>query len=329
MKAAVYTRYGGLDALEIHDVPEPAPGRGEVLVAVRAAGVNPKDVLVRKGKFRAMTGRSFPQRLGYDWAGEVLAVGPGVTEAAPGDRLFGMVDSWKAGACAERVVAKLDECAPMPESLSFEEAASLPLSSQTALQALRDLGRVRPGAELLVNGASGGVGTLAVQIARALGARVTAVSSAANHELVRSLGADAVVDYRAADPLTSQNAYDVIFDVFGNRRWDQAKRALRAGGTYVTTVPSGRIVIDALRSLLGRRRARLVVVRSRRSDLLAIARMVGEGRLRPVVEKVFPLARIAEAHAHLETKRARGKVVLVPSAPDPDMIGKQSAKEGP
>lgn len=312
MKAAVTTRYGGLDALEIHDLPEPAPGRGEVLVAVRAAGVNPKDVLVRKGKFRTMTGRSFPQRLGYDWAGEVVAVGPGVTEAAPGDRLFGMVDGWKAGACSERVAAKLDACAPMPESLSFEEAASLPLSSQTALQALRDLGRVKPGAEVLVNGASGGVGTLAVQIARALGARVTAVSSAANHELVLSLGADAVVDYRAADPLASRNAYDVVFDVFGNRRWDQAKGALRRGGSYVSTVPSLRIVIDSLRSLLGPRRARLVVVRSRRNDLLAIARMVGEGRLRPVVEKVLPLALIAEAHAHLETKRARGKVVLVP-----------------
>ncbi len=312
MKSAVYTRFGGLDALEIHDVPEPAPGRGEVLVAVRAAGVNPKDVLVRKGKFRAMTGTRFPQRLGYDWAGEVVGVGPGVTEAAPGDRLFGMVDSWKAGACAERVVVKPGACAPVPESLSFEEAASLPLSSQTALQALRDLGRVRPGAEVLVNGASGGVGTLAVQIAKALGARVTAASSAANHELVRSLGADAVVDYRAVDPLAARDAFDVIFDVFGNRRWDQAKGALRAGGTYVTTVPSPRIVIDSLRSLLGRRRARLVVVRSRRSDLLAIARLVEEGRLRPVVEKVLPLARISEAHAHLETKRARGKVVLVP-----------------
>jgi NADPH:quinone reductase-like Zn-dependent oxidoreductase len=210
------------------------------------------------------------------------------------------------------VVARLDECAPMPESLSFEEAASLPLSSQTALQALRDLGRATPGSEVLVNGASGGVGTLAVQIARALGARVTAVSSAANHELVRALGADAVVDYRVVDPLAARDAYDVVFGVFGNRRWDRAQRALRAGGTYVTTVPSLRIVTDSLRSLLGRRRARLVVVRSRRSDLLAIARMVREGRLRPVVERVLPLARIAEAHAHLETKRARGKVVLIP-----------------
>jgi NADPH:quinone reductase-like Zn-dependent oxidoreductase len=309
VKAALYDRYGPPEVLSVREVPDPVPARGQLLVRVRAAALNPKDVLVRKGKFRAVTGGRFPQRTGYDWAGELVSA-PGRSGRAAGQRLFGMVQSWKAGACAELLAAREDECAPMPEGLAFEEAAALPLASLTALQALRDVARARAGGTLLVNGASGGVGTLAVQLGKALGLRVTAVTSARNAELVRSLGADDVVDYAVSDPLGARAAYDTVFDVYGNRSFTEARASLRHGGMYVTTVPSRQIVLDSLRTLVGPARARLVVVRSRRKDLLEVGRLVAGGKLRPVVDRVLPLGEIAAGHAHLETRRARGKVVL-------------------
>lgn len=304
-------RFGPPEVLSLAEVPRPRPRRGEVLVRVHATGVNPKDCMVRKGKFRLFAGTRFPQSLGHDFAGEIAACGPGVDDPPPGTAVFGMRNGWRVGAYADHAIAEPDELAAMPGHLAWEQAAAVPLAAQTALQALRDLGGVKHGDRVLINGASGGVGTFAVQIARILGAHVTAVCSARNADLVRGLGADTIHDYAQSDPLTLVEAFDTWFDVFGNKSFPSARPALTRRGTYISTVPDGRSVGWHLATRLSPgRRGRLVVVRSRRRDLEALARWMEAGHLHPVIERTYPLAEAADAHALVETKRARGKVVL-------------------
>lgn len=313
MRAIEYDRYGGPEVLVVRDCPVPSPGPGEVLVKVEAAALNPKDLFVRAGKYALLSGRRFPKRLAYDWAGVAVRLGPGVTGVEEGEALFGMVQAFSAGAAADYVVAKTGELARRPEGLSAVEAAALPLAASTALQALRDLGAIgalgRP-ARVLVNGASGGVGLYAVQLGKALGAHITAVTSAKNGELVRRHGADVALDYATDDVGAAETPYDVFFDVFGNRSLAFARRALTSTGTYISTVPKARLAWDIARSLLGGPRARLVIVQSRTRDLEALAAFVRDGALRPVVDRVFALEDIHAAVGHLATKRARGKVIL-------------------
>lgn len=311
----MYDRYGRLDVLAFRDMPVPEARRNEILVRVRAAALNPKDSFVRKGRFRAVSGRSFPKRVGADFSGEVVAVGAGVPEASQleaGTRVFGMLQEWtyRRGTVAEYVAVAAQELGPMPASLSFEEAAALPLVSLTALQALRDVAGLRAGDALCIHGASGGVGTAAIQIGVTLGAVVTSISSATNLALCRSLGARESLDYATDDPFAATRSYRVILDAFGNLSLDRVKHALSEDGVYVTTVPSARIIADTLRTLVGRRRARLVIVRPRRADLATLAGDVEAGRLRPVVDRVVPFEEAIEGMRHLETKRARGKVVV-------------------
>lgn len=310
-RALVYDRYGGLDVLAWREVSAPAPGRGEVRIAVRAAALNPKDALVRRGKFRAISGRRFPKFVGVDLAGEVEAVGAGVALEV-GARVWGALEELRylRGTVAGHVVARAHEVAAMPAALGFEEAAAIPLAGLTALQALRDLGRVAPGDEVLIHGASGGVGTLAVQLARVAGARVTTTSSAANAAWLRALGAHLALDYRADRPWAGGGRYRMIFDAFGNLSFDEVRGALARDGTYVTTVPSRRILVDAARTALAAQRARLVVVRSRPADLDHLATLVMAGALRPVLDRIVPAEDAALGLAHLETKRARGKIVV-------------------
>jgi NADPH:quinone reductase-like Zn-dependent oxidoreductase len=310
MKAVEYDRYGGSDVLVVREVASPVPRADEVLIRVHAAALNPKDILVRKGRFRLLSGRGFPRRMGYDWAGTVEAIGSNVRGVRIGEHRYGMIERWSAGAFAELVAVRLDETALMPPSLGFEEAAALPLTSLTALQALRDVARVRAGQRLLINGASGGVGVVAIQIAKALGCHVTTTSSERNLALCRSLGADDALDYGRVDAFSGARQFDAIFDVFGNRRFAQARRALSDRGIYVTTVPAKGIALDTARTLVSRQRARLVVVHSRSLDLQLVSHFVQEGRLRPVIDRVMPMTEVAAANDYLATKRARGKIVL-------------------
>jgi NADPH:quinone reductase-like Zn-dependent oxidoreductase len=310
MQAVEYDRYGPASVLVVRDVPRPSPGRGELLVRVRAAALNPKDVIVRSGKFWFLAGRSFPKRVGFDWSGEIVEVGPGVSGAPVGAAYYGMLDGYQGGACAEYLVVRPADCAPKPPRLDHRDAASVPLAASTALQALRDVAHLEPGMRVLVNGASGGVGVFAIQIAKLLGAHVTSASSAANLELCRTLGADVALDYRAADPLAGAARFDVVFDVFGNRSLREARRALLPRGVFVKTVPRPRDLLDVALTRCSRPRARLVIVRPRTRDLQLIAGWLDQGKVVPVVEKTFPLDRIAEAEAHVETKHTRGKVVI-------------------
>lgn len=296
----------------MEEVPDPVPGRGEVRVRVHAAALNPKDVLVRKGKLRLFSGltrRRFPQASGYDLAGVVDAVGPGVRSVAPGDEIFAMIQRWRAGACAELALVPEDELAPKP-GVSMVEAAAVPLAGLTALQALRDLLRLRPAQEVVLNGASGGVGVFAVQIAKILGGRVVAVCSSRNVERMVALGADEVVPYDERPITALGRTVDAVFDVFGSAPYPEVKHLLGARGRYVTTIPAPAHAARDLATRFTARPARLVVVKSRRRDLSQLARWIDAGRLRPVVDRTWPLEDVADAHAYLETKRARGKVVL-------------------
>ncbi|MEN0064623.1 MAG: NAD(P)-dependent alcohol dehydrogenase [Myxococcota bacterium] len=306
MKASVYHRYGPADELEVRDVPVPSPRSGAVRVQVHAAGLNPKDVLIRKGRMRWMSRGPFPRVPGYDVAGVTLDPWEGQPEGMP---VYGMIQSQRGGACAEVAVLRPRELARMPRGLSFADAAGLPLAGLTALQALRDELDVRPGHHVLINGASGGVGTLAVQIARALGADVTAVCSGRNAELVRSLGANRVLDYTQTDP-RRERGLDQVFDVFGNLGWPAARRMLSPKGRFCTTIPRLSHVARGVLRRVGLHRAALVIVQSHTRDLEQLAAWIEAGTLRPVVDRVVSLDEASAGHRHLETRRAKGKVVV-------------------
>lgn len=311
MKVIEYDRYGGPEVIQLREHPAPQPARGEVLVRVHAAALNPKDALVRAGKFKKLAGPQFPKRMGYDLAGEVAALGPGVQGLSPGQPVFGMIQSWQAGAFAEFAVVPQFELAPAPAGLSLAEAAAIPLAALTALQALRDLAGVAPGSGVVIHGASGGVGTLAVQIAKALGAHVVALCGIDSADLVRSLGADEVHDYRQTAPAQLLGRYQAFFDVFGNQSYSAVKHLLSPRGTYVSTVPNARNLRDHLLTRLSPlRKARLVIVRSRRADLEILSAWIAEGRLKPVIAARFPLAETAAAHAMIQSKKTHGKIVL-------------------
>jgi NADPH:quinone reductase-like Zn-dependent oxidoreductase len=313
MRALVHHRFGPPDVLRLEERSSPRPGAREVRVKVEAAAFNPKDVLIRKGRFRWLSGSRFPMGTGYDVAGTVVALGARASGLALGTRVMGMLDGFRGGTCAEEVVLRDDQLAPVPDAISWIDAAALPLAASTALQALRDLAHVGPGTRVLLHGASGGVGVHAIQIAKALGAHVTTTSGVHNLARCAALGADVTLTYEdPAAPFAGGARFDAILDIYGNRTFRWARAGLGAKGVYVSTVPSPRILLDAATSTLGRGpQARLVVVRSRRADLATLAEMVVSGALRPQVDRVLELERAAEGHVYLETRRATGKVVVV------------------
>jgi NADPH:quinone reductase-like Zn-dependent oxidoreductase len=309
MRAMVIDQYGGPEMLHAATVPRPLPTRGQVLVRTRFVGVNPKDVVVRKGKFQVATGKKFPLIVGHDIAGEVVEAGLGA-DLAEGDLVYGMINDLAGRAYAEYAAVDCRQLAKAPSSVELGVAAAVPLAAQTALQALRNQARVEPGQHILINGASGGVGVFAIQIAKVLGAEVTAVCSHRNVDLVNELGADRVIDYTETELVDLDERFDAIFDVFGNYRFDKLKHLLTPRGTYVQTIPSSRIFKDVARTFVRGKRAKLVIVKSRRKQLDWIRQQIDAGSMRVVVDRTFPLDEAPEAHRYMETKRARGKVVL-------------------
>jgi NADPH:quinone reductase-like Zn-dependent oxidoreductase len=311
VRAVVHHRFGPPDVLAIEERPSPRAGRAEVRLRVEAAGLNPKDVLIRKGRYRLLSGARFPMGSGFDVAGVIEEVGAGVSARRVGERVLGFVDGFRGRTCAEEVVLRADHCAPVPEGLPWAEAAALPLAASTALQALRDDARVGPGSRVLLHGASGGVGVHAIQIAKALGAHVTTTAGPASLERCRALGADVALTYEdPSAPFAGGERYDAIVDVYGNRGFRWARPGLVPRGTYVTTVPSRATFLAIARSMVAKPRARLVVVRPRAADLEVLRAMVQAGTLRALIDRVLPLERAAEAHARIETRHAHGKVVL-------------------
>ncbi|TDB39114.1 MAG: NAD(P)-dependent alcohol dehydrogenase [Actinobacteria bacterium] len=315
MNAIVQTGYGSADVMEYRQVDKPVPGEGEVLVRVMAASL-------AAGEYFGMRGRPFPIRFyigfpkpkpgfvqGIDFAGVVESIGSGVTDFRPGDEVYGECH----GSCAEFAVAKAGSIAPKPRSLSFEQAAAVPTSACTALQALRDHGRVRPGQKVLINGASGGVGTFAVQIAKALGAEVTGVCSTRNVEMVRSIGADHVIDYTKEDFTKGSARYDVILDNVGSHSLSDTRRVLEPDGLLLPSsghAGMGWVIAAAISSVFVRQQGPVFVAVTDTENLLALRELIEAGKVTPVIDRTYPLSETARAFEYLDEGHARAKVVI-------------------
>ena len=310
MWAIEIDRFGPPSTMVKRLVDTPKPASNEVLIEVMASGVNPKDTYIRKGRLALMSGKKFPMRLGYDLSGLVRQCGQGQSRFKEGDRVFGSISAWAGGAYAEFAAVDVNELAILPDSLTFEQGASLPIAALTSYQALTKLARIKSGAQILINGASGGVGIFAIQLAKHFGANVTTLSSAANLDFCRNLGSDTPLDYRATSLKSLSNTFDIIFDVFGNLSFTRVKDNLSAQGIYITTVPRFEIFKDSVLTPVGKR-ARLVIVKSNAADLETIASLTAKGVIQTIVDRSFTFDEVAEAHKYSETHRARGKIVLV------------------
>jgi NADPH:quinone reductase-like Zn-dependent oxidoreductase len=323
MKAVVYCEYGGPEVIKLETIEKPVPGDDEVLVRVRAASVNPLDWHYLRGTpylMRLDAGLRKPKstRLGVDFAGVVEAVGKNVTDLAPGDAVFG----GRGGALAEYLCVRADRAiVRKPANLTYEQAAGVPIAGLTALQALRDKGHLRAGNSVLINGASGGVGTFAVQIAKAMGAEVTGVCSGRNAEMVRSLGADRVIDYTKEDFAKDAARYDVLLDNVGNRALSECRRVLVPDGRYVLIGgggpndhrwlgPLGRVAHVAVLSPFVSQDLGMYISSMKKEDLLSLSEMMASGKVTPVIDRTYPLSEAAAAIRYLEAGHARGKVIV-------------------
>jgi NADPH:quinone reductase-like Zn-dependent oxidoreductase len=321
MKAAVYRCYGSPEVVKLAEVARPVPADDEVLVKVRAAGINPVEWHYMRGEPYIMRlgsgfGRPKDPRLGVDFSGTVEAVGGRVTKFKPGEPVFGA----RSGALAEYVtVPESRNLLPTPERITFEQAAGVGVAGVTALQALRDKGQLKPGQRVLINGASGGVGTFAVQIAKALGADVTGVCSTRNLDLVRSIGADHVIDYTKQDFTAGTERYDLVVDMVGNHSFGDVRRVLVPSGRYVVVGGTndnpwigglGTPLKAMLVSPFVKQKAIFFIAKFSPEDLGYLARLMSEGKLTPVVDRRYPLDEVAEALGYLEKGHARGKVII-------------------
>jgi len=322
MKAILHCEYGGPEVLALADVEKPTPTDNQILVRVRAASLNPLDLTIRgPWLLRPMFGMRKPKetRLGVDYAGTVEAVGKNVTQFKPGDEVFGGRD----GAIAEYVCALADRAVvPKPANMTFEQAAAVPVAAITALQGLRDKGKIQSGQKVLVNGASGGVGTFAVQIAKSFGTEVTGVCSTRNVDLVRSIGADHVIDYTKEDFTNGAQRYDLIFDLIGNHSFSERRRVLNPNGICVMAGVGGAGWHDGMgmrlagelnayvRSRFVREKFVAYIAAFNKADMTILADLIQSGKMRPVIDRTYTLSEVPEALRYLEQGHARGKVVI-------------------
>lgn len=323
MRAVVYCDYGPPDVLRIEDIAKPVPADDQLLVRIHAAAINPHEWHYMRGTpyiMRLDTGLRRPKvtRLGVDYSGTVEAVGKDVTQFKPGDEVFG----GRTGALAEYVAAAEDRAVVLkPANLTFEQAAAVPIAAITALQGLRDKGKVQPGQKVLINGASGGVGTFAVQIAKSFGAHVTGVCSTRNLELVQSIGADEVIDYTRENFTEGEQRYDVILDLVGNHPLSAYRRVLEPNGIHVLVGGGGPDAGNWIGPLSGPIKALVsspfvdhehvtFLAELNKEDLTVLSDLMQAGKVTPVIDRRYPLSETAEAIRYLETGRARGKVVI-------------------
>ena len=316
MKAIVIRKFGPPDVMDIEEIHKPVISHDEVLVRVHYSSVNPVDWRMRNGSLRFLTGSRFPMILGFDVAGEVVETGRSVTKFKKGNKVFAMLDYMKRGAYAEYARIREASAVLIPENMDLKEAAAIPLAALTAYQALHRKGKIKSGYSVLINGSSGGVGSFAVQIAKAVGATVTAVCGTANIETVRTLGADKVIDYTKQDVNALLDMYNIIFDTVGTLSFLGISGNLTKYGSYITTIPKkpaavfSLILVPVLFLFGYRKKATLINVRPSGSDLNSLSLLVKEKKLTPLIDRVFTLEEIREAHAYSETGRARGKIVI-------------------
>jgi len=318
MKAAVLRSYGPPEVLKIEEIEKPTPNDDEVLVRVHASSVNPAEWYTMTGLVLARIGNGLLKpkdvRLGADFAGVVEAVGKNVTQFKPRDEVFG----GRRGAFAEYVCVR-ENIVHKPANVTFEQAGGVAIAALTALQGLRDHGKLAAGQKVLINGASGGVGTFAVQIAKALGAEVTAVCSTHNVDLIRSIGADHVIDYTKEDFTRNGKRYDLLLDIAGSRSWRDCKRVLKPQATFVIVGgpksnrvigPLGHVINIRLAALRASQKAVFFVANFNRDDLMVLKGMFETGQVKPVVEQTYPLCEISNAMRHLGTGHAKAKIIV-------------------
>lgn len=321
MKAIFSEKYGPPEALKLQEVPKPVPKENQVLIKIHAASLNAADWHLMRGRpflMRLVFGGIFNPKfkiLGADIAGTVDTVGSNIKRFKPGDEVFGDISSSGWGAFAEFAAVKEDTLVLKPTRLSFEEAAAIPLASVTALQALRDTGKIKAGQEVLINGSSGGVGTFAIQIAKNFGANVTAVCSTTKVELARSLGADKVIDYKSEDFTQSGQLYDLILDIAAFRPLSDHKRILKPGGAYVLVGGAAGqamrvMAFGAIMSMTGNKKISGMMAKPNSGDLTIIKDLIEKGKISPVIDRKYPFQELPEAMRYLEEGHARGKIIV-------------------
>ena len=311
MKAVVINKYGSAEVLQYTDVDMPRPQYDQLLVKIYASSVNPVDWKIRSGMLQLITGYDFPITLGFDIAGEVIEVGESVTRFQPGDQIYGYLDTVPGGAYAEYATISEGVACLKPNNMSYEEAAAVPLAALTALQSLRDQGKILPGHKVLINGASGGVGSFAVQIAKALHAEVTGVCSGQNLELVSSLGADRVINYTTADFTQETTQYDIIFDAVAKQSFSSCQKVLKANGIYITTLPKPESVLQSVLSfVLPGQQAKIILAQSNGQDLAYLTDLIEASKLRSIIQESYPLSEVAAVHTVSEQGHVVGKLVI-------------------
>lgn len=312
MKAVAFDRYGSAEELQYRELEKPIAKSNELLVRVRASSVNPVDWKIRKGHLQLLTGYNFPRIVGSDISGVVVEVGREVTKFQPGDEVYTFLNPINGGACAEYAVVPESDAAIKPKNITHAEAAGVPIAGLTALQSLRDLGQIQAGKKVLINGASGGVGTFAVQVAKAMNAEVTGVCSAKNRELVKSLGADFVLDYEEIDFTQQTDKYDIILDAVGTITFAECEKVLQPEGVYISTLPSFENLAPMLTSwFISGKKAKFILANANTSDLEALRELIESDKVEPIVDRTYSLAEVAAAHAYSETGRAIGKIAIV------------------
>jgi NADPH:quinone reductase-like Zn-dependent oxidoreductase len=311
MKAVHIHEYGGPEEMVFGELDDPITGKNEVLIRVAAAAVNPVDWKIREGRLKIITGKNFPMIMGVELSGTVVSLGENVTDLKPGDRVFAGLGH-QGGAYAELVSVDRGKVSRIPDELPFIEASTLAIAGVTPLQAFTLHYRLQPGDEVLINGGSGGLGTYAIQIAKVLGARVTAVCSERNIELVRSLGADEVIDYNKENFRNRKNAFDIIIDAASNVSFSETKQCLKRGGMLIKlNLSPGLFFVGLWSRLFLRRKMKMILLKNRPADIQWMIDRITEGEIRVVVDRTYKFEEAVKAHEYSETGRARGKIVLI------------------
>ncbi|MFC1948519.1 NAD(P)-dependent alcohol dehydrogenase [Chloroflexota bacterium] len=326
MKAIVCTKYGPPEVLQLKEVPKPTPRENEILVKIHATTVTAADVIDRSFSFppylkpaaKLSLGITRPKKpiLGFELAGEIETIGNNVKKYKEGDKVFASTFEFGFGCYAEYVcLSETDTIALMPTNMTYEEAAAVPLGGLTALSFLRSDAKITKGQQILIYGASGSVGTYAVQLAKYYGAEITGVCSTANLEMVKSLGADSVIDYTITDFTNSSKVYDIIFDVVNKLSFSRCKNSLKRQGVYLVTFPSFRFLMQMLwTSITSNKNAKSGEASGKPEDLVFLKDLIEDGKLKPVIDKIYPLEEIADAHTYVEQGHKKGNVVITVSS---------------
>jgi NADPH:quinone reductase-like Zn-dependent oxidoreductase len=312
MKAIVFNKFGGPEVLEYVDMPVPVPGEGQLLIKVQAASVNPVDWKIRRGNLKFITGKKFPLQLGAEISGVVEKTGPGVSRFVVGQRVFAGL-SYKGGGYAEYAVVPESNAILIPDNIPFDVASTFAVAGMTPLQAFRTHAKLEEGSRVLINGASGGLGTYAVQIAKIMGLHVTAVCSSRNAELVKSLGADEIIDYEKESFKTRINAFDCVLDSANNSSFGECKKCLKKNGMFIKLNFSiGILFTQFFSNITPGRKAIMLLMKNSRQDLEWMRDHIAVGQIKVVIDRTYPLEKARDAHEYSETGRARGKIVLIP-----------------